>query len=64
LAALPEDVGLVPSTHMAADRVGNSSSRIFNAFFWPSRVLQCDTKAEHEGKTPINKIKNLKKIEQ
>ena len=35
LAALPEDLGLIPNTHMAAHNYYNSSFRGCAAFFWP-----------------------------
>ena len=38
LAALSEE-DLIPSTRMTAQSVSNSSSREFDALFWPPQVL-------------------------
>jgi hypothetical protein len=35
LAALPEDLGWIPSTHMVATTICSSSSRGSDALFWP-----------------------------
>ena len=38
LTALPEDLGLIPSTHMVANNVYNFSSRGSDVIFWPLRA--------------------------
>jgi hypothetical protein len=46
LAAFPEDLGSIPSTHMAAHNC-NSSSRGFDALFWPMKALRASDARTH-----------------
>lgn len=49
-AALPEDLGLVPSSHMTAHSISNSSP---SSLFWPPWVLHAYGAHIHRGKTSI-----------
>lgn len=51
--SLEEDLGSIPSTHMAAQTIPNSSSRGVSALFWPPQVLHA------HGAGQINLFKNV-----
>ena len=65
LAALSEDLHLVPSIHMVVTVMCKSSSRVSNAIFWPRQApgRQVMYRHTHKQSTHTHKIKVSKILE-
>ena len=61
VAALLEDLGLIPSTHMVVTIVCNSSSKRPDALCWPLQALHTTVVHIPTGKTPIPRKLSINK---